>query len=139
MKTRNKMKKLEQEKFVVPKTVQNVIPIKAVYKDGIFLVGKNMYSKTFLFTDVNYYIACENEKNDLMRQYWAVINSFGNGVTVKLTINNHRFDKEDFENQSLCRITMITLMCIVRNITKCCLIKRQHRSVLFKISILPLQ
>ena len=30
MKTRNKMKKLEQEKFVVPKTVQNVIPIKAV-------------------------------------------------------------------------------------------------------------
>ena len=87
MKTRNKMKKIEQEKFVIPKTVQNVIPIKAVYKDGIFLVGKNMYSKTFLFTDVNYYIACENEKNDLMRQYWAVINSFGNGVTVKLTIN----------------------------------------------------
>ena len=42
MKTRNKMKKLEQEKFVVPKTVQNVIPIKAVYKDGIFLVGKNI-------------------------------------------------------------------------------------------------
>ena len=101
MKTRNKMKKLEQEKFVIPKTVQNVIPIKAVYKDGIFLVGKNMYSKTFLFTDVNYYIACENEKNDLMRQYWAVINSFGNGVTVKLTINNHRFDKEDFEKSIL--------------------------------------
>ena len=101
MKTRNKMKKLEQEKFVIPKTVQNVIPIKAVYKDGIFLVGKNMYSKTFLFTDVNYYIACENEKNDLMRQYWAVINSFGNGVTVKLTINNHRFDKEDFEKFAL--------------------------------------
>ena len=101
MKTRNKMKKLEQEKFVIPKTVQNVIPIKAVYKDGIFLVGKNMYSKTFLFTDVNYYIACENEKNDLMRQYWAVINSFGNGVTVKLTINNHRFDKEEFEKSIL--------------------------------------
>ena len=101
MKTRNKMKKLEQEKFVIPKTVQNVIPIKAVYKDGIFLVGKNMYSKTFLFTDVNYYIACENEKNDLMRQYWSVINSFGNGVTVKLTINNHRFDKEDFEKSIL--------------------------------------
>lgn len=101
MKTRNKMKKLEQEKFVVPKTVQDVIPIKAVYKDGIFLVGKNMYSKTFLFTDVNYYIACENEKNDLMRQYWAVINSFGNGVIVKLTINNHRFDKEDFEKSIL--------------------------------------
>ncbi len=101
MKTRNKMKKLEQEKFVIPKTVQNVIPIKAVYKDGIFLVGKNMYSKTFLFTDVNYYIACESEKNDLMRQYWAVINSFGNGVTVKLTINNHRFDKEEFEKSIL--------------------------------------
>ena len=34
-------------------------------------------------------------------QYWAVINSFGNGVTVKLTINNHRFDKEDFEKSIL--------------------------------------
>lgn len=47
MKTRNKMKKLEQEKFVIPKTVQNVIPIKAVYKDGIFLVGKICIPKHF--------------------------------------------------------------------------------------------
>ena len=47
MKTRNKMKKLEQEKFVVPKTVQNVIPIKAVYKTAFFLSVKICIPKHF--------------------------------------------------------------------------------------------
>ena len=37
----------------VPKSVQDVIKIDAVYSDGIFLTGKDRYSKTFKFTDIN--------------------------------------------------------------------------------------
>lgn len=62
MKSLKRMRKNEKEKFVIPKSVQDVIPIKAVYKDGIFLVGNNLYSKTFKFTDINYNIASDEDK-----------------------------------------------------------------------------
>lgn len=101
MKTLKTMIKREKEKFVIPKSVQDVIPIKAVYKDGIFLLSNNNYSKTFKFTDINYHIASNEEKKELMQGYWAVINSFGAGVTIKLTINNHKLDKAEFEKSIL--------------------------------------
>ncbi|MFQ8957873.1 MAG: hypothetical protein ACLR6O_03060 [Eubacterium sp.] len=65
MKSLKRMRKNEKEKFVIPKSVQDVIPIKAVYKDGIFLVGNNLYSKTFKFTDINYNIASDEDKQEL--------------------------------------------------------------------------
>lgn len=34
-------------------SVQSVIPIKTIWEDGIFLVGKNKYAKTFKFEDIN--------------------------------------------------------------------------------------
>lgn len=101
MKTLKTMIKREKEKFVIPKSVQDVIPIKAVYKDGIFLVGNNLYSKTFKFSDINYHIASDEEKKELMQGYWSVINSFGAGVTIKLTINNHKLDRAEFEKSIL--------------------------------------
>lgn len=101
MKTLKTMRKQERESFKIPKSVQDVIPIKSVYKDGIFCVGKDRYSKTFKFTDINYHIASNDEKEDLMRGYWAVINSFGAGVTIKLTINNHKLDRAKFESSIL--------------------------------------
>lgn len=101
MKTLKTMVRSEREKFAIPKSVQDVIPIKEVYKDGIFLLSNNKYSKTFKFTDINYHIASDEEKQELMRGYWAVINSFGTGVTVKLTINNHKFDRAEFEKSML--------------------------------------
>ena len=101
MKTLKTMIKREQERFTVPKSVQDVIPIKAVYKDGIFLLSNNNYSKTFKFSDINYHIASDEEKKELMQGYWSVINSFGAGVTIKLTINNHKLDRAEFEKSIL--------------------------------------
>ena len=51
-----------KEKFVVPKGVQDVIPIKAIYDDGIFQVGKDKFSKSFKFTDINYAVASREDK-----------------------------------------------------------------------------
>lgn len=44
IKTLAKLFKQEKEKFVVPKGVQDVIPIKAIYDDGIFKVRKDKFS-----------------------------------------------------------------------------------------------
>ena len=49
IKTLTNLFKQDKEKFVVPKGVQDVIPIAAIYDDGIFQVGKDKFSKTFKF------------------------------------------------------------------------------------------
>lgn len=49
IKTLTNLFKQDKEKFVVPKGVQDVIPIKAIYDDGIFQVGKDKFSKSFRF------------------------------------------------------------------------------------------
>ena len=41
--------KKEKELFKVPKNVQDTIPVKRIWKDGIFLVGNNKYNKVYKF------------------------------------------------------------------------------------------
>ena len=54
IKTLTNLFKQDKEKFVVPKGVQDVIPVATIFDDGIFKVGKDKYSKTYRFTDINY-------------------------------------------------------------------------------------
>lgn len=42
-----KHKKQEKEKYKIPRSVQDTIPIKTIWKDGIFLVEQNKYELTF--------------------------------------------------------------------------------------------
>lgn len=46
IKTLKNLFKQDKEKFVVPKSVQSVIPIKTIWEDGVFLVGKNKYANS---------------------------------------------------------------------------------------------
>lgn len=48
IKTLNNIFKQDKEKFVVPKGVQDCIPVTAIYDDGIFRVGKDKYSKEYI-------------------------------------------------------------------------------------------
>ena len=53
IKTLRNLLKQDKERFVVPRGVQDVIPIKAIYDDGIFQVGRDKFSKTYKFSDIN--------------------------------------------------------------------------------------
>ena len=64
IKTLSKAQKMEREKFRIPRSVQDAIPIHRIYADGIFQVG-NQYSKTWSFTDINYAIASKEDKTSL--------------------------------------------------------------------------
>ena len=52
LKTLKNLFKQDKEKFVVPKSVQSVIPIKTIWEDGIFLVGKNTLRHSNLRTSI---------------------------------------------------------------------------------------
>ena len=97
MKTLSKIFKQDKEKFVVPKGVQDAIPIKTIWEDGIFLVGKSKYSKCYKFTDINYAVASRDDKEAMFLEYSELLNSFDTGATTKITIANRRLNKIDFE------------------------------------------
>ena len=96
-----KLFKKDKEKFIAPKGVQDIIPIKRIWKDGIFLVGKNTYSKSFRFTDINYAVASKEDKEEMFLDYSEILNSFDVGATTKISITNRRLNKIDFEKTIL--------------------------------------
>ena len=101
MKTLKRIYKLDKENFKVPKSVQDIIPIKTIYEDGIFLVGKNKYAKSYKFMDINYAVASKEDKEAMFLEYSALLNSLDVGATTKITINNRRINKLDFRETIL--------------------------------------
>ena len=53
IKTLSNIFKQDKEKFVIPKSVQQVIPIETIWSDGIFKIGKNKFARTYKFSDIN--------------------------------------------------------------------------------------
>lgn len=101
IKTLNNTLKQDKEQYKVPKKVQDMIPVQVIYPDGIFLSGKNKYSKTFKFEDINYAVASRSDKEMMFLEYSELLNAFDSGATTKITINNRRLNKLDFEDQIL--------------------------------------
>ncbi len=101
MKTIKRMKQQEKEGYHIPKRVQDVIPIQRMWDDGIFLVGKNKYSLTFKFTDINYAVASKEDKESMFLDYSELLNSFDSGSTTKITIALRRINKKNFEKDIL--------------------------------------
>lgn len=93
--------KQDKEKFAIPSSVQQAIPIQAIWQDGIFKVGRNKFSKTYKFTDINYAVAGREDKETMFLEYSELLNSFDSGAITKITINNRRLNKQDFEKKIL--------------------------------------
>ena len=68
---------------------------------AFFKVGKDKYSKTYKFTDINYAVASREDKEAMFLEYSELLNSLDSGATTKLTINNRRLNRLDFEKAFL--------------------------------------
>lgn len=101
IKTLKSINKQEKQRYKIPKKIQHFIPIDIVYTDGIFKVGKNKYSVTYKFTDINYAVASKEDKESMFLEYSELLNSFDSGATTKITISLRRLNKENFEKDIL--------------------------------------
>lgn len=101
IKTLRNLFKQDKEKFKVPKSVQQVIPIATLWEDGIFLVAKNKYAKTYKFTDINYAVASREDKEGMFLDYSELLNSFDSGATTKITVAIRKLNRKDFEETIL--------------------------------------
>ena len=100
MKSLKNVLRSDKESYKVPKTVHDYIPITGIYEDGIFRVG-NRFTKTFKFEDINYLVASKEDKETMFLAYSELLNSLDSGATTKLTINNRKLNKNDFERNIL--------------------------------------
>ena len=87
--------------FKVAKTVKDAISILEIYDDGIFKHDKSVYSASFQFTDINYSVVGEKEKESIFEGYCELINTFAPGALTKITINNRKIDISDLK-QKVC-------------------------------------
>ena len=100
MKTLKAMLRQDKEAYKVPKCVHDYIPISGIYEDGIFRVGSR-FTKTFRFDDINYLVASTKDKETMFLKYSELLNSLDSGATTKITINNRKLNKRDFEKNIL--------------------------------------
>ena len=100
IKTLKNLFKQDKERYTVPRKVQDVIPVRRIWKDGIFMTG-GKFAKTYRFTDINYLVASREDKESMFLTYSELLNSLDSGATTKITINNRRLNKANFEQSIL--------------------------------------
>ena len=104
IKTLQNTLKQDREGFRFPGSVQDCIPVRRLFADGIFQYG-NKFSKTIRFSDINYAIASKEDKTSMFLNYSELLNALDTGSTTKITINNRRLNRQNFEREILLPLT----------------------------------
>lgn len=79
-----------------PQTVQQSIPYKEMYRDGICRLTDKLYTKTVQFFDINYQLAQADDKAQIFEGYCDFLNYFDASIHVQLTFINQRANMQDF-------------------------------------------
>lgn len=90
----------EREKFTVPNSAQKSIPIKRIYKDGVFEAG-GRFTKTWRFFDINYSVASQEDQLEMFLGYCNVLNGLETDAETKISINNRSLNEKNFEDTIL--------------------------------------
>ena len=88
----------DPEQFRIPRSVQEVIPIRTVWKSGIFLVGSNRYSRTWQFSDINYALAGEEDQKSMLLGYSGLLNLCDSNASTKFSVVTRKLNRRDFED-----------------------------------------
>ena len=79
-----------------PQTVQQSIPYREMYRDGICRLDDRTYTKTVQFYDINYQLAQADDKAQIFEGYCDFLNYFDASIHVQLTFINQRANMQDF-------------------------------------------
>ena len=91
-------KELTQPLYRLPKTVQQLLPISWISKDGICQLEEKpegaevLFDKAYLFLDTNFATMDDLEKDDFLRRYCLMLNSLN--VSFKILMINNNQDME---------------------------------------------
>lgn len=97
----DKIKKKDRLNFDVPHCVQDCIPVQRIYKDGIFYLGKNEYSMSYKFSDINFAVSNKDDKEGIFLKYCELLNTFDPSALSQITLINRKLSRSDFERLKL--------------------------------------
>lgn len=104
-KKQTKSKKARIAALKVPKSSQETLPYKKVFKNGIILCEDNLYTKTYELTDANFKTATQDHQDQMYFAYGDLLNYFQPDVRPQFTIFNTKVDRETFRNNTLFKET----------------------------------
>lgn len=79
------------------KSAQQSIPYERIYQDGICKVGKDFYSKTILFDDINYQLAENEDKTAIFDGWCNFLNYFDTSIQFQFSFLNITGNEKTFE------------------------------------------
>ena len=82
-----------------PRTAQPTIPFERMFQDGICRVGRDYYTKTIQFQDINYQLAQQEDKTEIFEEWCSFLNFFDSSVHFELSFMNLATDATDFEKK----------------------------------------
>lgn len=87
----------------VPRSVQQIIPIRRVYPDAVWQVGGTEFSKTWSFTDINYAVASLEDQETILDSWGRVLNGLAADSRLKITLVNRPFNQDVLSGSILLR------------------------------------
>lgn len=93
-------KKQARTSVRLPKTAQQTIPIRRIYRDGIW-EAEGRFSRSWRFTDINYAVADEEDKKDMLLLYCALEKSLPTDAITKISVVNKRLNQMEFQREML--------------------------------------
>lgn len=93
-------KKQARTSVRLPKTAQQTIPIRRIYRDGIW-EAEGRFSRSWRFTDINYGVADEEDKKDMLLLYCALEKSLPTDAITKISVVNKRLNQMEFQREML--------------------------------------
>ena len=92
--------KLKEKKHSnIPKTCQDTIVYKEIYKDGICRVTDTLYNKTLRFGDINYQLAQNEDKTAAFESWCDFYNYFDSSIFLQISCVSHYANAAEREKQ----------------------------------------
>ena len=80
------------ERRSLPRSVQQAVPVEALWPDGLFLTRRGVYSRCFRFADVNYAAESADRQQEIFQGYCEILNSLDPASEAKITLQNRQAD-----------------------------------------------
>nr|WP_092328146.1 DUF87 domain-containing protein [Butyrivibrio sp. YAB3001] len=89
--------KKAQKNDGIPRTAQQTIPFQRMFQDGICRVGKDFYTKTIEFQDINYQLALPEDQTSIFGEWCGFLNYFDSSVSAQISFMNMATDADLFK------------------------------------------
>lgn len=80
-----------------PSIVQNCIPYKRMFKNGICQVSDKVYSKSIQFYDLDYALTSFEKQNEIFAKYCEMLNYFDSDTEIQFSFESQRRPKSEIK------------------------------------------